>query len=270
MPYSIKINEELVEFSQLKTANKTDVLKEIVHIVKNNPLLDKYTEEELYHSLLEREKAGTTGFGKGIAIPHCRLKDLDAFVIGAIVYREGADFESMDGAPVQLVFFIFGPEKARSRHIQVLSELSKTLLNKGAFQELVFAKNKETFIKIFNSYFTDITDQKDQEYRMIYLAIQKEEYFESILQELSGIVKGNLIIVETDKASSYFHALPLFSSYWNESGKGFNRLILAISEKEMVNEIARRINLIVDDLTNQKGVLMMIQPLSLVLGSIDF
>lgn len=270
MPYSFQFDPQLIEINHEKCTSKADVLKVIAQVAKKSAQLKKYSEQDLFKGLMEREKAGSTGFGKGIAIPHCRLANLDTFVMGAVVFREGVPFDSLDGAPVQLVFFIFGPEQARSRHIQILSELSKILLNKGAYQELVFSASSKDFVRNLESHMTDTAHEKEQEYRMVQIAVQREEYFEGILQELSGIVKGNLIILESDKASSYFHALPLFSSYWSETGKCFSRLIIAVSEKEMVNEIARRISLITGDLNSQKGVMITIQPISVVLGSIDF
>jgi PTS system nitrogen regulatory IIA component len=60
--------------------------------------------------LQQRERIGTTGFGGGIAIPHCSLDDIEEFVVGLLIVSDGVDFESLDGKKTTTFFFIIGPK----------------------------------------------------------------------------------------------------------------------------------------------------------------
>ena len=76
-------------------------------------------------------------------------------------------------------------------------------------------------------------------------------------------------VVEVNNASYYLRALPLFASFWNETQKGFNRMIIAIVNKSFSNDVLRRINLIIDELGNKKDVMVMVQKLFYFNGSLS-
>lgn len=80
---------------------------------------------DVYQSLNERERLGSTGLGYGIAIPHGRIKGL-AHAAGAF-YRLQAplEFEAPDGKPVTLCFILLVPKEADEQHLQILGELAQ-------------------------------------------------------------------------------------------------------------------------------------------------
>jgi mannitol/fructose-specific phosphotransferase system IIA component (Ntr-type) len=113
-------------FTEAKT--KSDLLMEIARsATSSTPALEKFDPVRLHKKLMERESIGSTGFGDEIAIPHCSLDDIDTFVVGVVISKEGIDFKAMDGKPVKLFMYIIGPRKKRNEHIRILSEISKVL-----------------------------------------------------------------------------------------------------------------------------------------------
>ena len=70
-------------------------------------------ENEIYNSLLAREKLGSTALGQGIAIPHCRISDCDSAVVALMTLDEGIDFDAPDGEPVDILFLLLVPEEAQ-------------------------------------------------------------------------------------------------------------------------------------------------------------
>ena len=79
---------------------------------------------DLLQSLLARERLGSTGLGNGIAIPHCRLKNIDN-VIGALITLETPiDFDAVDGAPIDILFVLLAPERALQEHLNALAALA--------------------------------------------------------------------------------------------------------------------------------------------------
>jgi PTS system nitrogen regulatory IIA component len=90
--------------------------------------------DTLLQSLLARERLGSTGLGNGIAIPHCRLKNIDT-VIGALVtLAQPIDFDAVDGAPVDIIFLLLAPEKALQEHLHALAALAD-LFNRAEFRQ---------------------------------------------------------------------------------------------------------------------------------------
>lgn len=91
-------------------------------------------ERVILDAVVAREKLGSTGVGKGIAIPHARLKDCPR-VIGLFAQlHQPIGFESLDDQPVDLVFMLLSPDTAGADHLQALASISR-LLRDGAQAE---------------------------------------------------------------------------------------------------------------------------------------
>ena len=81
--------------------------------------------EELYRKLWEREELGSTAIGAGIAIPHCKLPDIQKGVVAIGLVPEGVDFGAADGRPVRLFFLVLSPSQSAAEHLQVLAAISR-------------------------------------------------------------------------------------------------------------------------------------------------
>lgn len=254
-----------------KARNKTAVLHEISRLALKSAPLAPFSEDEIFNALQARENIGSTGFGQGIAIPHCSLKNLTEFIVGLLIIPEGIDFASLDGRKTSAFFFIIGPENKRNQHIQILSGVSRLLKSPADISRLIEAPDKETLKERFLSLVQYQDRGKEKKEKSLFqVFIQREDYFEDILQAFSAAVQGTISVIETNNAGYYLNTLPLFSAYWTEKDRGFNRIILAVVEKELCNDIIRRINLIVDDIDRESGVLITVHDLSYTSGSLDF
>lgn len=100
--------------------SKKKVLEHIAQLFADD--LPELNAQLLFDSLIAREKLGSTGFGNGIAIPHCRLAGCKA-PIGAIVHLDSpVDFDAIDGAPVDLLFVLLVPATATEDHLALLRQ----------------------------------------------------------------------------------------------------------------------------------------------------
>jgi PTS system nitrogen regulatory IIA component len=88
-------------------------------------------QQEIFDSLLNREKLGSTGLGKGVALPHGRLAALAEPVCAFIKLNQPVDFDAADGLPVDLVFSLLVPEDSTEEHLQVLSTIAEIFSNPG-------------------------------------------------------------------------------------------------------------------------------------------
>jgi PTS system nitrogen regulatory IIA component len=95
------------------------------------------------HSLLERERLGSTGIGQGVALPHGRLKGLKKVVGAFATLEHEMDYNSLDRKPVRMAFALLVPENAADEHLRILSELAGIFRKKETRQNLLSAKNPE-------------------------------------------------------------------------------------------------------------------------------
>lgn len=88
---------------------------------------DGVTADAIFDGLLARERLGSTGLGQGLAFPHCRLATLSQPAVGFFRLQTPVDFESMDGAPVDLLAVLLVPESATDAHLKLLGALAQLL-----------------------------------------------------------------------------------------------------------------------------------------------
>lgn len=120
----------------------------------------KINDEEAYKKqVYAREEESTTGIGEGIAIPHGKCDAVDRPGLAAMVIREGVDFDSLDGAPVTLLFLIAAPNTEDNVHLDVLSKLSMMLMDEAFTENLRKAETPEQFLAII--------DQADEEKKSV-------------------------------------------------------------------------------------------------------
>ncbi|MEM0976265.1 MAG: PTS sugar transporter subunit IIA [Pseudomonadota bacterium] len=86
-----------------------------------------FDRDEIFSALQNRETLGSTGVGRGVAIPHARFESLDR-VVGLFTRLEKpVDFDSVDGQPVDLVFTLLAPQAEGAEHLKALALVSRTL-----------------------------------------------------------------------------------------------------------------------------------------------
>ena len=89
------------------------------------------TQHEIFEALISREKLGSTGLGKGVAIPHGRIASLEQPVCAFVRLTTPVDFDATDGQPVDLIFTLLVPEESTEEHLQVLSTIAEIFSNAG-------------------------------------------------------------------------------------------------------------------------------------------
>lgn len=264
------LREECVQIGS-KAIDKRALLKEIAQCSKRSRLLSYFDENAIFTALESRESLGTTGFGKHIAIPHCSLEEIDEFVVGIITHNQGVDFDALDGHKVNLFVFIIGPKAKRNEHIHLLSKISRVLNNSNAVSELLSEKSAVAVRETFLRYAIDEVDAKDiPEKALFHIFVQIEDKLKNILQIFSEIDGCSVSIVRADDTSYYLNRLPLFSGFFSEKDKGFNRLIIAVVPKTMANEVIRQIDTIAGDLTVNPGIMVLMQDIFFWRGSLNY
>src|SRR5690606_13700708 len=84
-------------------------------------------EREVFETILQRERLGSTGVGNGIAIPHGKLPAVKKITGVFARLEQPVDFEALDDQPVVLVFLLLAPESAGADHLKALSRIARVL-----------------------------------------------------------------------------------------------------------------------------------------------
>ena len=133
-------------FADLKCASKKRTLESISNWLGDQ--MSEFDGKELFNALINREKLGSTGFGDGIAIPHCRL-DSCTKVTGALIrLAKAVDFDAIDAQPVDLLFVLLVPLEATNEHLQILATLAGSFGQPEFRERLRKATDAEAMYKI--------------------------------------------------------------------------------------------------------------------------
>jgi PTS system nitrogen regulatory IIA component len=91
----------------------------------------------------EREKLGSTGFGRGVAIPHARIPGLNRPVAAFFRLKAAVAFDAADGMPVNMVFGLLSPEAAGAAHLHALAAISRMMRDDAMHAALAEAPGSE-------------------------------------------------------------------------------------------------------------------------------
>jgi PTS system nitrogen regulatory IIA component len=249
--------------------DKAEALLEVVQTAKKSPILQNVSNDEILTGLQERESLGSTGFGKGIAIPHCRLKSVSNFIVGLITIPSGVDFEALDGEKVTLIIFIIAPAREINKHLKLLSAISQTLLIPGAVEEIMAEGSPEGVYESFLRHtHAEIDTTKQATKCQFNVFIQDENVFHEILEKLTGIETSYFMVVNTENVAAYLAKVPLFADFWRDKPSSFSKIIIGILDKGLTNEAIRRIESVTGDLNKCSGVLVTVRDISYTAGSL--
>ena len=250
------------------STNKDEVLQEISQLAVKTSVLSSVSADYIYNKLSEREEIGSTGYENGIAIPHCRLKNITEFVVGIMTVPHGINFNAFDKKPTNIIFFIIAPEKERENHLRLLSIISRTYMHPKMKDKMLAAKTNVDLIETFLKDIPDKISTKDNPKASSFnIVIQNEDKFKDILEIVASLATS-MSVIEGKDISFYLNRLPLFATFWNTEDKGFHKLVTGVISSQLVNELIRNIDLLTGGLQQNSGVEITIQELLLHYGSL--
>lgn len=256
--------------AQASVEDKAMVLCDIAALAGKSPLCRNISEETILEALQDRETLGSTAFGNGIAIPHCRLKNVHDFVVGLISIPEGVDFDAPDHKKVHLIIFIIAPTSDSTTHIRLLSSISQALQDAASVRKMIAAKSaKALYEKFLQAAEGDIPTYEPGKKNELHIFIQDRLTFEKILGSIAGIEGASFLVVDSQNIYPYLKAIPLFAAASDHDHPEFCKMIIAIVERKLSNEIIRRIETITGSLAKCSGILVTVQELAFCAGMLE-
>ena len=112
---------------------------------------ENLSQREIFESLCARERLGSTGLGKGVAIPHGRVKGTQHVEVSFIRLKKPLPFDAIDGEPVDLLFALAVPETCGEDHLKLLAQVAELFSDPELLQELRAADNSGGLLKLLSS-----------------------------------------------------------------------------------------------------------------------
>lgn len=256
----------------LKAKTKEQVLLELATLLKKSPVLDSIQLETIFNALKEREAIGSTGFGDNIAIPHCKLEQVDSFVVGIGISKKGIDFKALDNKKVHIFFVIIGPLNRPDIHVKMLAQISRILKNKKACNELIKAPSRTALYEAFlrHTRSDNIKRKEWNKQKLLMLVIKEEQYYDDILEFFIEIGIKGATAIESTNMSRLLSDVPLFADFLNFLGEPteYTKTIFTVIHEDEISMIMEGIEDITGDLEKHSGAMVMIIDLFMVKGSL--
>lgn len=115
--------------AELQATDKEGSVREMVQALLDAGKIDADECESIVKAILKREELGSTGIGRGVAVPHTKHPSVDRLVGTVAVSPKGVDFASLDGESVQLFFLLISPPDRPGDHLRALENISRQLRN---------------------------------------------------------------------------------------------------------------------------------------------
>jgi len=113
--------------AQLEADDKEGVIREMTESLRAAGSIADAELESIVKAILKREELGSTGIGRGVAVPHTKHPSVDRLVGTVAVSHDGVDFNSLDGEKVQLFFLLISPPDRPGDHLRALENISRQL-----------------------------------------------------------------------------------------------------------------------------------------------
>ncbi|MEO1991868.1 MAG: PTS sugar transporter subunit IIA [Pirellulales bacterium] len=129
--------------SHVDATSKEGVVREMVKALVDADRIEANEMEGIVKAIMKREELGSTGIGRGVAVPHTKHPSVNRLVGTVAVSPEGIDFESLDGDPVHLFFLLVSPPDRPGDHLRALENISRQLRDETFCKYLKASKSPE-------------------------------------------------------------------------------------------------------------------------------
>jgi mannitol/fructose-specific phosphotransferase system IIA component (Ntr-type) len=132
--------------------NRWDIIRELVSLAVRNGAIPEKNEDTVTQALIDREKSMSTGIGKGVAIPHCALPDIDNIIVLLGTHEKGLPFDAIDSLPVRIIIVLLVPKSKLSQHIKSLASIAKIMSDENFKEGLLTLETSEAVVEYIDQY----------------------------------------------------------------------------------------------------------------------
>ncbi len=133
---------------QLRSDTRDGAIQELLDLLIAADQLSSQDYKQILQALIEREADGSTGFGKGVAVPHCQHRAVKKTALAIGCSSKGLDFDALDKAPVFSVLLLISPANDHDRHLQAMDLIFGNLQRSGFRKALRQANSQNAVIEL--------------------------------------------------------------------------------------------------------------------------
>ena len=126
MKFADFVSVEAIQ-ADLQAEDKEEVIREMIQALSDAGKIENDQMESIVNAVMKREELGSTGIGRGVAVPHTKHPSVERLVGSVGVSKPGVDFSSLDGEKVQLFFVLISPPDRPGDHLRALENISRQL-----------------------------------------------------------------------------------------------------------------------------------------------
>ncbi len=130
----------------LESERKEEVIEELVELLVS--ACDLCDADTIYQAVMNREREGSTGLEKGVAIPHAKCDAVERLSIVVGISKEGIEFDAQDGKPTNLFFLMIAPPTESGPHVQAIAKIVKMIKVENFRKKLINAKTPQEVLEV--------------------------------------------------------------------------------------------------------------------------
>jgi len=129
--------------AKLSSTDRDEAILELVNQLVDSGVAPASIKDEIFERVLDRERKHSTGFGRGVAVPHVKHADIEHITAAVGISSEGIDFNSLDKQPVYTIFLLLSPQDRPEEHLQAMEIIFKNLSKETFRRSLRQSSNSE-------------------------------------------------------------------------------------------------------------------------------
>jgi len=134
--------------AELKSTDRNGVIRELVQSLADNGALPPDSVDTVAKAAIARENQGSTGFGKGVAVPHVKHESIKKMVATIGRSSRGVDFAALDRAPVYTVVMLLSPSHAPEEHLAAMERVFRYLQRESFRRFLRQSDTREAIVEL--------------------------------------------------------------------------------------------------------------------------
>jgi len=255
-------------------ASKEEAVRAVARLIAASPRVSGDLEDEIAEGLLAREKLGSTGFGDGIAVPHCKVESMESFAMALAISPRGVPFKAMDNRSVHIICGIAGPDSDPDTHLRLLAAAARILSISRVRYEILRSASSYALREAF-LYHTSISAacQIDAEAcrKLLVVVLQEEKSYREVMELFLELDIPGAVTHEGSLMGETLSTVPLFAGFMDVLGSSRpeTRTVMALVPESSIDDIVGAIEEITGDLSTHKGACIMVLTPDLIRGSLE-
>lgn len=136
---------------ELRADTRDGVVQELLDVLAQADRINPQDQQQILQALIDREANGSTGFGKGVAVPHCQHQAVKKTALAIGCSTGGLDFNALDKEPVYSVLLLLSPANDHDRHLQAMELIFRHLQRASFRKDLRQVNSKEAIRELFTA-----------------------------------------------------------------------------------------------------------------------